>query len=89
MDRKINVRFFGGSERNQRNQRVVVNGTCSAPIIVLSGVPPGTVLAPLVSLILVNDIGIILSSKTNLRLFADGAVLYRSMTTENDARIFQ
>ena len=37
----------------------------------------------------VSDIGNNLSSKTNLRLFADDTVLYRSITSENDARIMQ
>ena len=37
----------------------------------------------------VSDIGDNLSSKTNLRFFADDTVLYRSITSENDARIIQ
>ena len=37
----------------------------------------------------VNDIGDNLSSKTKLRLFADDTVLYRSITSENEARILQ
>ena len=37
----------------------------------------------------VSDIGDNRSSKTNLRLFADDTVLYKSITSENDARIMQ
>ena len=56
---------------------------------VLSGVLQGTVLAPLFFSMFVSDIGDNLSSKTNLCLFADDTVLYRSITSENDARIMQ
>ena len=50
---------------------------------VQSGVPQGTVLDPLMFLIYINDITESISSP--LRLFADDCILYRTITTEEDA----
>ena len=47
----------------------------------LSGVLQRTVLALLFFLMFVSNIGDNLSLKTNLRLFADDTVLYRSITS--------
>ena len=86
-----NVFFWISTWLIQRNQRVVVNGKLSEPSKVLSGVPRGTVLAPLFFFMMfVNDIGDNLSSKTKLRLFSDDTkctVLYRPRDSEKEARI--
>ena len=84
-----NILFWISTWLTQRNQRVVVSGKYSEPTKILSGAPQGTVLVPLFFLMFVNDIGDNLSSKTKLRLFADDTVLYRSITSENEARILQ
>ena len=84
-----NILFWISTWLTQRNQRAVVNGKYSEPTKFLSGVPQGTVLAPLFFLMFVNDIGDNLSPKTKLRLFADDTVLCRSITSENEARILQ
>lgn len=65
-----------------RSQQVVVNGTSSKPAPVLSGVPQGTVLGPILFLIYINDITEGIRSK--LRLFADDALLYCPIKTEAD-----
>ena len=46
---------------------------------VLYGVPQGTVLGPLVFLMYVNDIGDKISVHTTIKLFADDALLYRTI----------
>ena len=54
---------------SSRTQRVVVDGYISQEAPVLSGVPQGTVLGPLLFLIFINDITENVSSP--IRLFAD------------------
>ena len=71
----------------ERFQRVVVDGEASSFIKVTSGVLQGTVLGPLMFLMFVNDIHENLDS--TLRLFADDALLYRSINTMNDSVILQ
>ena len=65
----------------ERFQRVVVDGEASSFVKVTSGVPQGTVLGPLMLLWFINDIHENLDS--TLRLFADDALLYRSINTMN------
>ena len=57
------------------SQFVVIDGASSKPVSVLSGVPQGTVLGPLMFLLYINDITDRVSS--TLRLFADDCLLYQ------------
>ena len=72
-----------------RSQYVIVDGCTSKPKDVLSGVPQGTVLGPLLFLIYINDIGDNLSPGTKLRLFADDSLLYREIKSILDSYILQ
>lgn len=72
-----------------RNQKVTVEGKASAPKPVLSGVPQGTVLGPLLFLVYINDISEGLSKGTKLKLFADDSLLYRTIKTPQDSKILQ
>jgi len=65
-----------------RMQRVRVGGVLSEEVRVLSGVPQGSVLGPLLFLAYVNDIG--RNIESNIRLFADDCVIYRQILTNED-----
>ncbi len=70
-----------------REQSVVVEGTSSRPAPVLSGVPQGTCLGPVLFLCYINDIT--QSIQSQLRLFADDALLYRPINSPEDHIIMQ
>ena len=72
-----------------RQQRVVLDGSASADSPVLSGVPQGTVLGPLMFLLYVNDIGAKVSPQTSIKLFADDCLLYRTINSVEDERQLQ
>ena len=71
----------------QRIQRVVLDGEVSDQASVLSGVPQGTVLGPLMFLLYINDISKHINSP--LRLFADDCLLYRVISCKDDASLLQ
>ena len=74
---------------SNRTQTVLVDGAKSSPAPVLSGVPQGTVLGPLLFLAYINDINSNLSKDTHIRLFADDSLLYRTIRTDEDSAILQ
>ena len=59
-----------------------MEGETSKTLKVLSGVPQGTVLGPLMFLLYINDISTGIGS--SIRLFADDCVLYRIIKTTED-----
>ena len=65
-----------------RPQRVVVNGVESDLAPVVSGVPQGTVLGPLLFSLHINDISADIESE--IRLFADDCVCYREIKDKED-----
>ena len=65
-----------------RQQRVVVNDIKTDWDPVVSGVPQGTILGPLLSSLYINDISADIESK--IRLFADDCVCYREIKNEED-----
>ena len=70
-----------------RRQRVVIEGQHSSWVDVISGVPQGTVLGPLLFLIYINDISTVVNSE--IRLFADDCILYRQIQSSTDVNILQ
>ena len=65
-----------------RQMRVVVDGVESEAVSVVSGVPQGIVLGPVLFLCLINDLPD--SVKSTVRLFADDCLLYRAIKTRAD-----
>ncbi len=61
---------------SNRKQRVVINDVCSEVCDVISGVPQGSVLCPLLFLLYVNDIVDCASDGVKIKLFADDVKLY-------------
>ena len=72
---------------SNRTQSVSVNGVLSSSRPVVSGVPQGSVLGPVLFILFINDISC--SVQSNLRLFADDCVLYREIVTQQDCRVLQ
>ena len=93
------LRLYGIEGRNlawiscflhNRTQSVVVDGirshtgsaTSGDPVV--SGVPQGTVLGPLLFLLFINDLPHVLDPGTECRLYADDCLIYRSIHCPSD-----
>ena len=71
-----------------RFQSVIVDGILSEPAPVISGVPQGSVLGPLIFLILIGDIDNDISN-SSVRSFADDTRLIKSVISIEDTEALQ
>ena len=74
---------------SNRTQRVAVDRCYSAPSMVLSGVPQGSVLGPLLFLIFINDIDTVCCGTCELQLFADDVKLYSNIDVDDTSDCLQ
>ena len=72
---------------SNRSQKVLLDGQHSASCPVLSGVPQGSVLRPLLFLLFINDISN--SILCTLRLYVDDVLLYTTIYSINDCKCLQ
>ena len=70
-----------------RRQRVMVNGKLSSWTDILSGIPQGSVLGPILFVIFINDLPDVVSSTAIM--FADDTKLFREIRTMEDNDILQ
>ena len=71
-----------------RTQEVVINGTHSCRKDIISGVPQGTVLGPVLFIIFINDLEKKIGS-SNIRFFADDTRISKQISTMEDVRSLQ
>jgi hypothetical protein len=73
---------------SSRKQLVLLDGVKSSEKAVLSGVPQGTILGPLLFLSFINDLPDVTTS-SDAHLFADDCLLYRHVNSQNDSDLLQ
>lgn len=72
-----------------RSQQVTVLGETSDPLPVLSGVPQGSILGPLLFLVYINEIVDAVNEGSEIALYADDSKCFRVVKTLNDALSLQ
>ncbi|MCP3680449.1 MAG: hypothetical protein GY782_09470, partial [Gammaproteobacteria bacterium] len=74
---------------NERHQKVVVENSSSSELQVLSGVPQGSILGPLLFVIFINDIGDNINKDSGIYLYADDTKLFREIHSIDDCAMLQ
>ena len=69
---------------SNRSQYVCVDSISSSVVPVVSGVPQGSVLGPLLYIIYINDTAASISPNSDANMFADDIALYRIIKTSSD-----
>ena len=86
--RLIQIQISCTVSTTTRAQRVVVNGSHSSWLPVISGVPQGSILGLLLFILYVNDIKSVISH-SYLKMFADDLTLYRNIASVSDCELLQ
>ena len=72
-----------------RKQRVVLDNHISVTVDVLSGVPQGFIIGPLLFALFINNIYKNLDQGTNVALYADDTKMWRQIDSHRDCKILQ
>ena len=72
-----------------RTQNVVIGNSVSDGRDVLSGVPQGSILGPLLFILFINDMQEGISDNTSLSLYADDTKISRPITSEGECHVLQ
>ena len=78
-----------GSFLRHRSQRVVVEKMFSNWVKVVSGVPQGSVLGPILFLLYIDDVTLIYPGRVTFKLFADDLKVYNSVESSADSNDLQ
>ena len=81
---KFLVNYLGG-----RQQCVIIENVKSSSKNVLSGVPQGSILGPILFILFINDMAEGIDCNTNLILYADDTKMWRKIRSERDHIILQ
>ena len=82
------LKFFTEYLRS-RKQRVILDNVISECVDVLSGVPQGSILGPLLFVLFINDIYTNIDKDTIIALFEDDTEIWRDINSEADCEILQ
>ena len=82
------LKFFTEYLRS-RKQHVILDNVISESVDVLSGVPQGSILGPLLFVLFINDIYANIDNDSNIALFADDTKIWRDINSESDCETLQ
>ena len=72
-----------------RKQRVIIDNMASEVLDVHSGIPQGSILGPLLFILLINDIYNQVNPDTRINSYADDTKIWRPIHTEQDCKALQ
>ena len=72
-----------------RKQRVVLDNHISEEVKVLSDVPQGSILGPLLFVLFINDIYTNIDPNTNIELYANDTKMWRRINSIHDYKFLQ